>query len=126
MLPKLLGLGMAIDAVAHGIAFAYIERRQILVALLVADQDIDTGAAELVAAAGREPSLAWEHHADTGPVHPIDETDTIRVTVDDENANGKGIAVQAASLARPLRDSPGCRKEEFTPPPPANAAMAPE
>lgn len=40
----------------------------------------------------RRPTITREHQADAAPVHPVDQADTFRIDVGDEDADGDGIA----------------------------------
>lgn len=89
---------MAFNAVTNDVPLAYVERRQVVIAFLVTDQNVNAGTPEFGALASRGPLFPREDDTDASPVHPIDEANALGIAIGDKERIVNGSAAMSELL----------------------------
>jgi hypothetical protein len=83
------------------IAFADVDRWQLVLGASIARQNVDAGARKFCALFRCEPLFAREHDAEAGPIHAVNDANAFRITIRNKYANCKRIVCHA----RPCRSA---------------------
>ena len=78
---------MAAYTVPNSISLADVESGDDRFLVLITNQDINTSSLDVFTSIDFSPLRAREGYSYSSPVHAVNDADTLRVTIRDENAN---------------------------------------